>query len=293
MLLGGIEAGGTKFVCGVGTEDGEIVERVRFPTTTPEETLERVAAFFADKPIEALGVGAFGPVDLRPDSPTYGQVTTTPKPHWSGFDLLGGLSRRLRVPVGFDTDVGAAALGEATWGAAQGLRDFVYMTVGTGVGAGVVVEGRLVRGMLHPEVGHMPIRRHPDDRFAGCCPYHGDCLEGMASGPAIGKRWGLPADALADRPEVWELEAYYLAQACVTLIYVLSPQRIVLGGGVMKQKQLFPAVRRLVVETLNGYAAAEMSRSIDAYIVPPALGDNAGLKGALLLARRALDARRR
>lgn len=293
MLLGSIEAGGTKFVCGVGTEDGEIVERVLFPTTMPGETLERVFAFFVDKPIEALGVGAFGPVDLRPDSPTYGRVTTTPKPHWSGFDLLGELSRRLRVPVGFDTDVGAAALGEATWGAAQGLHDFVYMTVGTGVGAGVVVEGRLVHGMLHPEVGHMPIRRHPDDRFAGCCPYHGDCLEGMASGPAIGKRWGLPADALADRPEVWELEAHYLAQACVTLIYVLSPERIVLGGGVMKQKQLFPAVRRLVVEMLNGYAAAEMSRGIDTYIVPPALGDDAGLKGALLLARRALDARRR
>lgn len=288
MILGAIEAGGTKFVCGIGNEDGEVLERISIQTTTPEETMRHVVDYFMEKKVDALGVGSFGPVDLDVSSPTYGYITSTPKKHWDQYDLVGELKNHFHVPIGFDTDVNAAALGESLWGAAQGLDSCLYMTVGTGIGVGAVSEGKLVHGMLHPEMGHILVRRHDEDHFTGSCPFHGDCLEGMASGPAIEARWGKKGVELASNLEVWGLEAYYLAQALVNYILVLSPKRIVIGGGVMKQEHLFPLVRNVVVQLLNGYIQHEnVLNQIEKYIVPPELGDNAGLCGALALARQA------
>ncbi|MDR7073235.1 ROK family protein [Fictibacillus barbaricus] len=287
MILGAIEAGGTKFVCGIGNQNGEILERITIPTTTPAETLKQVIEFFQGKQIDALGVGSFGPVDLNPVSPTYGFITSTPKKNWNSFNLIGELKKHINVPIGFDTDVNAAALGEMEWGAANGLDSCLYMTVGTGVGVGAIAEGRLIHGMLHPEMGHILVRRHEDDSFQGCCPYHGDCLEGMAAGPAIESRWGQKGSELESNPKVWELEAYYLAQALVNYILILSPKRLILGGGVMKQEHLFPLIRENVAKLLNGYIKHEnIFGKIDEYIVPPVLGDNAGLCGALALAKR-------
>ena len=289
MRIGAIEAGGTKFVCGVGDEHGNILDRVSFPTEQPEPTLERVIAYFRDKEVEAIGIGTFGPIDIDPDSPTYGHVTTTPKPGWSGFDFLGTMKRAFDVPFGWDTDVNAAAYGESMWGAAKGLDSCVYYTIGTGIGVGVFAEGRLVHGLLHPEGGHVLIRRHPDDSFAGSCPYHGDCLEGMASGPAIERRWGVKGSELASDHPAWPMEAYYIGQALVSTILLLSPKKVILGGGVMHQRQLFPMIREEVKRHLNGYVAHDaILKHIDDYIVPPGLGDNAGLCGALALGLAAL-----
>ncbi|MBB6283651.1 ROK family protein [Geobacillus subterraneus] len=290
MVLGAIEAGGTKVVCAIGDEQGNIHERAVFPTTVPEETMARVIEFFRPHGIEAIGIGSFGPVDLRPDSPTYGYITSTPKQAWAQFDFVGTLKQHFPVPIGFDTDVNAAALGELRWGAAQGLDSCLYMTVGTGIGVGAIVEGRLLHGLLHPEMGHILVRRHPDDAFAGICPYHGDCLEGMASGPAIERRWGKKGAELADRDEVWELEAFYLAQAIANYILVLSPEKVIVGGGVMKQTHVLPLVRRYVQERLGGYIQHEaVLQHIDQYIVLPGLGDNAGISGALALAAAAME----
>lgn len=289
MILGAIEAGGTKFVCGIGNEHGEVLERASFATTRPEETMKQVIDFFQGKGIEAIGIGSFGPVDPDPASPTYGHITTTPKPYWSGFDLVGEIKKHFDIPVGFDTDVNAAALGEAEWGAAKGLDSCVYLTVGTGIGGGALVEGKLVHGLLHPEMGHFPVRRHPEDTFAGACPYHSDCLEGMAAGPAIEKRWGKKGYELQEDNKVWEIEAFYLAEAITYFIYILSPKKVILGGGVMKQEQLFPLVRKRVVELLNGYVQKEeVTSKINEYIVPPGLVDNAGLCGCLMLAKQAV-----
>ncbi|ABO68468.1 MULTISPECIES: ROK family protein [Geobacillus] len=290
MILGAIEAGGTKFVCAVGDEHGRIHKREVFPTTVPEETMANVIEFFRPHGIEAIGVGSFGPIDLRPSSPTYGYITSTPKQAWTNFDFVGTLKQYFPVPIGFDTDVNAAALGELRWGAAQGLDSCLYMTVGTGIGVGAVVEGRLLHGLLHPEMGHIVVRRHPDDAFAGICPYHGDCLEGMASGPAIERRWGKKGAELAARNEVWELEAFYLAQAIADYIFILSPEKVIVGGGVMKQTHVLPLVHRYVQEWLGGYIQHEaVLTNIEAYIVLPGLGDNAGISGALALAAAALE----
>lgn len=287
MILGAIEAGGTKFVCGIGNENGDIIEKISFPTTTPEETLKLVTDYFKDKQIEALGVGSFGPIDLNTESSTYGFITSTPKKHWKNVNLLGELKKHIDVPMAFDTDVNAAALGELEWGAAKGLDSCIYMTVGTGIGVGAVTEGKLIHGMLHPEMGHILVKRHEDDTYKGNCPFHGDCLEGLASGPAIENRWGQKGIVLSANPQVWELEAYYLAQALVNYILVLSPKKLILGGGVMQQKQLFPIIIEHVVNLLNGYIQNEnLLVCIDEYIVPPELGDNAGLCGALALAKR-------
>jgi fructokinase len=287
MILGAIEAGGTKFVCGIGNENGDIIEKISFPTTTPEETLQLVTDYFKDKQIEALGVGSFGPIDLNQESSTYGFIKSTPKKHWKNVNLLGELKKQLDVPMAFDTDVNAAALGELEWGAAKGLDSCIYMTVGTGIGVGAVSEGKVIHGMLHPEMGHILVRRHEDDTYKGNCPFHGDCLEGMASGPAIENRWGQKGVVLSANQQVWELEAYYLAQALVNYILVLSPKKMILGGGVMQQKQLFPIIIENVVNLLNGYIQHEnLLVNIDDYIVPPELGDNAGLCGALALAKR-------
>lgn len=289
MLIGAIEAGGTKFVCGIGREDGTIEDRVAFPTEEPERTIGRVIEYFQGKPLASIGIGSFGPIDLDRSSATYGFVTTTPKPGWTNYNFLGAMKAAFPVPMGWDTDVNAAALGEATWGAARGLDSCVYYTFGTGVGVGVFAEGKLVHGLVHPEAGHVLPRRHPDDAFAGACPYHGDCLEGMAAGPALEKRWGVKGSELPADHKAWEIEAYYIAQAVVGTVLTLSPKRIILGGGVMKQRQLFPLVRAEVKKALNGYVRADALESgIDAYIVPPGLEDNAGLSGALALGVAAL-----
>ncbi|ACX64856.1 ROK family protein [Paenibacillus sp. Y412MC10] len=284
MRIGAIEAGGTKFICGIGNEEGEILDRISFPTDIPEPTLEQVVAYFRDKDIEAIGVGSFGPIDLDRSSLTYGQVTTTPKPGWSGFDFVGFMKRNFPVPIGFDTDVNAAVFGEAMWGAAKGLDSCVYYTIGTGVGVGVFAEGNLIHGLVHPEGGHVLTRRHPEDPFEGFCPYHGDCLEGMASGPAIEKRWGLKGSELPEDHLAWEMEGFYLAQAISGVILLLSPKKVILGGGVMHQKQLYPLIRKKVAKFLNGYVASPaILDDLENYIVSPGLGDNAGLCGALAL----------
>ncbi|MDX6579309.1 MAG: fructokinase [Gaiellales bacterium] len=287
MTYGGIEAGGTKWVCGIGTGPDDLHELTTFPTTTPSETLEHAAAFFAQNGgVSAVGVGSFGPVDLR-----LGRITTTPKPGWADTDVVASLKRALDVPVAFDTDVNAAALGEQRWGAAIGLDTFCYITVGTGIGGGVMAGGRLLHGLMHPEVGHILI---PHDRatdpFAGICPFHGDCFEGLASGGAIGKRWGERSDELGGRPEVWQLEAEYLALGVVNVICIASPQRVILGGGVMKQPTLLPLVRSRVQALLAGYVSApELATGIDEYLVAPALGDRSGVLGAIELARLAVS----
>jgi len=288
-LLGAIEAGGTKFVCGIGQEDGTIIDRVSFPTTTPEETMGQVLEYFKGKDVEAIGIGSFGPIDPVLGSPTYGYITTTPKPHWGQYNLVGAVAEQFNGPIGFDTDVNGAALGEYTWGAAQGLDSCLYITVGTGIGAGAVVGGKLIHGLSHPEMGHIVVRRHPDDTYAGFCPYHGDCLEGLAAGPAIGGRWDKPAADLAVDHPAWEMEAHYLAHALMSYVLILSPQKIVMGGGVMKQSHLFPLIRTKLQELLQGYVQhPALNIDIDNYIVSPQLGDNAGLSGALGLAKLAL-----
>lgn len=289
-LYGGIEAGGTKFVCAVGTGPSDLREE-RFPTTTPEETIGRALAFFhrQPQPVAAVGIAAFGPVDPDPASATFGYITTTPKPGWAHTDFAGAIRRALDVPVGFDTDVNGAALGEHRWGAAQGLSTFIYLTVGTGIGGGGMANGRLLHGLVHPEMGHIRI---PHDRqrdpFPGSCPYHGDCLEGLAAGPAVAERWGRPGPSLpADHP-AWPLEAHYLALGLANYILTLSPQRIIMGGGMMEQPALFPLLRREVQEILNGYLPApQITERIDEYIVPPGLGNRAGVLGAIALAQDA------
>lgn len=297
-LYGGIEAGGTKFVCAVGTGPDDLRAEVRFPTTTPQETIRRALEFFRDQQdrlgggIRAIGIASFGPVDPNPASPTFGHITSTPKPGWQNVDLAGEIRRGLNLPVGFDTDVNGAALAEGLWGAAQGLDTFIYLTIGTGIGGGGMVGGRRLHGLLHPEMGHIRI---PHDRqadpFAGICPYHGDCLEGLASGPAIAARWGAPPEDLPPDHPAWALEAHYLALALANFICTLSPQRIILGGGVMQQPHLFSRIRAEVPRLLNGYIPARPildEEEMQAYIVPPALGARAGVLGAIALARIAL-----
>jgi len=289
-LYGGIEAGGTKFVCAVGAGPDDVRAEVRFSTTTPAETIGRAIAFFRAQPapLAAVGIGSFGPLDPDRASPTFGYITSTPKPGWAHVDFVGMIRRALESPVGFDTDVNVAALGEHRWGAAQELDSFIYLTIGTGIGGGGMMNGRLMHGLIHPEMGHIRI---PHDRavdpYAGCCPYHGDCLEGLAAGPALADRWGQPAETLpADHP-AWELEAHYLALALANFICTLSPQRIVMGGGVMEQPRLFPLVRQKVQDLLNGYVQApEILQEIDGYIVPPGLGRRAGVLGAIALAQQ-------
>jgi fructokinase len=291
-MYAGIEAGGTKWVCAVGTGPDQLVALERFPTTTPVETIGQVLDFLRRfTGLKAIGVGSFGPIDLRAGSPHYGYITTTPKAGWQFTDVVSPLRAAFGVPVGFDTDVNAAALGEWRWGAAQGLDTFVYLTVGTGIGGGAMVNGKLLHGLLHPEMGHMLMRRDAArDAFAGVCPFHGDCLEGLATGPALEKRWGARAETLPVEHPAWALEAHYLAQALVNLICVLSPARIILGGGVMHQPQIFELLRPEVQRILNGYLQMpQITERLDEYIVPPGLGDRAGVLGALALAEQALN----
>ncbi|WAA12519.1 ROK family protein [Fervidibacillus halotolerans] len=292
VKLGSIEAGGTKFVCAVGTESGEIIDWITIPTKTPDETIPEVLAFFQKHEIEAMGIGSFGPIDVKKSSPTYGNILNTPKLPWKNYPFLEKIQEQLQVPTGFTTDVNAAALGEYAYGAAKHTDSCLYITVGTGIGAGAVINGELLEGFSHPEMGHIIIRRHPDDRFEGVCPYHKDCLEGMASGPAIEKRWGKKGIELSERKEVWELEAYYIAQALVQYIMILCPEKIIIGGGVSQQETIFPLVREKVKELLGGYfTQPEVTEQIDDYIVPPGLENNAGIVGGLVLAKMALESK--
>lgn len=293
-LYGGIEAGGTKFVCVIASGPEDIRAETRFPTTTPEETLGRVAAFFQqhaqDAPIAALGVSCFGPVDLDKTSPTYGFITTTPKPGWAQTDIVHTLESTLQVHTAFDTDVNGAALGEFVWGAARGADPCLYLTFGTGVGGGILANGTPLHGLVHPEIGHMRLPHNWEaDPFPGFCPFHGDCLEGMAAGPALEKRWGQRGETLPLDHPAWELEAGYIAQALANLVCILSPKRIVIGGGVMQSGALFERVRAEVQRRLNGYVQSPaILKYIDQYIVPPGLGGYSGVLGAIALAALAL-----
>ncbi len=288
-MFGGIEAGGTKFVCGVGTGPDD-VRTTQFPTSTPDITVASAIKFFQSEGggrIEAVGIGSFGPVDLDPTSATYGHITSTPKLGWENFNLLGAVQQALGVPAALDTDVNVALLGEEKWGAANKLSDAVYLTIGTGIGGGVLAHGQLIHGFLHPEIGHLRI---PHDRvkdpFEGLCRFHGDCLEGLASGPAIEARWGVPAATLPPDHPAWALEAHYLALALTNLTVTLCPRRILLGGGVMQQAHLFPLIRGEFSALLNGYIRRrEVMEDLEEYIQPPGLGSKAGIAGALVLAQ--------
>lgn len=289
MVFGGLEAGGTKMVCALGNGNGEILERVSIPTATPEETLPKLVEYFKGKGIAALGIGCFGPIDLNRNSETYGYITTTPKPAWRNCDIVGTLKRALCVPVGFDTDVNGSMLGEATWGCAKGLDTAIYITIGTGIGVGVMANGKLLHGMQHPEGGHILLKSHPEDAYRGKCPYHGTCLEGMAAGPAIEERWGKKGVELAGNPKVWEFESYYIAQALVNYIMILSPQKIIVGGGVMHQEHMLPLIRKKTIALLNGYICSREIDNIGEYIVLPSLDDNQGVMGAVKLAMNELE----
>jgi fructokinase len=290
QLFGGIESGGTKFVCMVGTGPDDLLEE-RFPTTAPHETIERVIEFFLPymktRELAAVGIASFGPLDLNPNSPTYGTITTTPKPGWSKVDLYGEIQRRLQVPVAFDTDVNAAAFGEQYWNPENRSMDpFVYMTVGTGIGVGVILNGAPLHGLVHAEAGHFALPHDwKRDPFPGVCPYHGDCLEGLASGSSMSKRWGKSPECLPDQHPAWELETDYIALALVNLIYAYSPKRIILGGGVSGHPGLLQAIRCKVKQFLNGYIRSSLlTDTLDGYILPPALGNRSGGLGAMAMA---------
>lgn len=285
MRLGALEAGGTKMVCAIGDEKGNILEQISIKTTTPQETIPQIIAYFKEKGIEALGIGTFGPVDLNKDSKTYGYITSTPKLPWKDYNLLGTLKEALLVPMEIDTDVNGSVLGEVTFGCAQKLNCVIYITIGTGVGVGVFVNNSLLHGMLHPEAGHIMIQPKASDTFEGICPFHKNCFEGVASGPAIEAHYQKKAVELAEDQSVWELEAHYIAQALVNYIYTYAPQKIILGGGVMHQEQLFPLIRKEVAMLNKDYIKTKEMADLDTYIVPASLNDNQGIMGALELAR--------
>lgn len=288
-VWGAVEGGGTKFVCLVGKGPEEVLQQERFETTTPQETLGRVVNFFKQnaihKSLEGIGVGCFGPLDLNPASPTYGCITATPKPGWAGTPVLTILRNELQSPVVIDTDVNAAAWGEYYWGAGQNFDPLVYITIGTGIGAGGVVQGKLMHGLIHPEMGHIFLPHDQKaDPFEGGCPFHKDCFEGLASGPAMKKRWGKAAEELQDDHPAWKLEAHYIATALMNLVYVLSPKRIILGGGVMQRASLLPLIWELIPQINQGYMVNPILESnVKDYIVSPGLGNQAGVLGALAL----------
>jgi fructokinase len=290
-FFGAVEAGGTKFVCAVGDETGRIHTLQQFPTADPASTIENTLSFlrrcstdFGD--LSAIGIGSFGPVEINGNSPRYGFIGRTPKPGWSGVDIAGPLSREFACPIGFDTDVNAAALGEHRWGAAMGVENLVYLTIGTGIGGGVLIDGKPIHGLMHPEIGHLYPRRHPRDPvFEGVCSFHHDCMEGLASGPAIVARSGAQLQQLEAAHPQWEIEADYLGQLCAQLVLTISPQRIVMGGGVMSQLRLLPPARERMRHWLRGYIdRAEILTDIEHYVVAPGLGAQSGVLGALALA---------
>jgi fructokinase len=291
-LYGGIEGGGTKFVCAVGAGPRDLLDISRFDTTSPDETIDKLIKYFKEynkkERLSAIGIGSFGPVDLNIKSSTYGYITSTPKTSWQNTNLFGKIRDAFDVPVGFNTDVNAAALGEHQWGAARGLTDFIYLTIGCGIGGGGMINGELLHGLLHPEMGHIFIPHDgKEDPFEGVCPFHKDCFEGLASGSSIKARWGKPGEELNEDHPAWELEAKYISLALINYICTLSPRRIIVGGGVMKQRQLLPLIHERVAKKLNEYISVpEITENIEKYIVLPELGDKAGVLGAIALARR-------
>ena len=278
-LFGAIEAGGTKMVCALLDKYGNIIIEVSIPTTTPDETTKKILEFFEPYKLSALGVGTFGPVDLNPQSPTYGSILNSPKLAWIGFNYFKAFES-LNAPIGLDTDVNASCMGETTFGASKGLSNVVYVTIGTGIGVGVYSEGKLVHGMMHPEGGHIMLTKSPDDKGECVCPYHDSCFEGLASGPSLLKRYGKPGSELQNDDKVWELEAEYISQALVNYIMILQPQKIILGGGVMHQEQLFPIIRKKVLEKINKYVVTKELGNMDDYIVPCSLNDKQGILGS-------------
>jgi fructokinase len=297
-LVGAIEAGGTKFVCAVGTCPQDL-DRIEFPSgDSPEHVLAQVTDWLGEQQrrrgkLQAIGIGSFGPIDLHRDSPTYGQITSTPKSGWRNTDILGAVRRVFPdIPLAFDTDVNGAALGEFYWGNGEGLHDFIYITIGTGIGGGVMVGGQLLHGLVHSEMGHLRLPRIPGDAFAGVCPFHGDCWEGLCSGPALLARAKMAAEAIPPEHEAWDRETQYIAYAVANLVCVLSPQRVIIGGSVRKGGQLgqdrfFRMVRTRVRIALNDYLVSPpLQEDIDRFIVPPLLGDDAGICGAIALAQR-------
>jgi fructokinase len=287
-LYGGMEGGGTKFVCAVGTGRDDIIEEIRFPTTNPDETLEQAVTFFKKYDLVAIGLAPFGPLDLNTGSSTYGNITNTPKPGWSGMDILAPFRKAFDVPLAFDLDVNAAAYGEYTLVQANhDLNSLIYFTIGTGIGAGIIINGQVVHGLTHPEAGHLRLPHDwNQDPFPGTCPFHGDCFEGLASGPAMADRWNQSGIMLPDEHPAWDMEAVYIAMALVNIILSLSPQRIVLGGGVMERKLLFPLIRQKVKDLLNGYVASPVfTGDLSSFIIPPILGNRSGVLGALSMAR--------
>lgn len=292
MLIGALEAGGTKMVCSIGNMQGDVMQRASFPTLSPEITVPQIVDFIGKFDVKALGIGSFGPLDLNENSPTYGYITSTPKAEWRGYPLLKTLSEALGVPAKIDTDVNAAALAEYELGVGKDAGSLLYVTVGTGIGGGIVIGGKLVHGLVHPELGHMILAPQDSDAMPdGVCPYHHHCLEGLASGPAIEKRWGLSAKLMTPDHPAWALEATYLAQMCANAIVTVSPEIIVLGGGVMQQTHLFPHIREKTLALLGGYVTSPVmtKEGMEGYIVPPALGVNSGVIGALLLGAQALE----
>ena len=287
-IYGSIEAGGTWMKCAIGDEECRIIDSIVIPVTDRDETLEKMLYFFEDKEIESLRIACFGPLDLNPESETFGYITKTPKRGWENLNIKGIFEERLNTKVVLDTDVNGALLGEVMHGAGRGYTDVVYITIGTGIGAGIYSGGKLVHGMLHPEAGHIILKPAKGDTYKGKCPFHNYCFEGLASGPAIEDRWGQKGDTLSDREEVWEIESEYIAQALVNYIMILSPQKIILGGGVMNQEVLWPLIREKTFDMINGYIDTKEMKDLDNYIVPADLGGNQGLVGGLELAKTAI-----
>lgn len=278
-LFGALEAGGTKMVCAIIDAKGNILKEETYPTTSPKETSDKILAFFTDSKIKALGIGTFGPVDLNPESPTYSCILNSPKLEWKGFSYIETF-KCLNVPIGIDTDVNGSCIGEVFFGSSKNMKNVIYITIGTGIGVGVYVEGNMLHGMQHPEAGHILLARREDDKGESSCPYHKNCFEGLVSGPAIKKRYGKPGSELQNDEKVWDLLSDYIAQALMNYILTLVPQRIILGGGVMHQTQLFPLIRKKVLEKMNKYLDTKELRNIDEYIVPCSLNDKQGILGA-------------
>ena len=289
MLFGALEAGGTKMVCAIVDDKGNILKEQSFPTKSPKETIPELIEYFKNEKADALGIACFGPIDLNRESKTYGYITSTPKEGWRNVNIVGEFSRELNIPVGFDTDVNGSALGEHVYGAGKGLNNIVYITIGTGIGIGIISEGKLLHGAMHPEGGHIMLTKHQGDNYGGRCPYHKNCFEGLCSGPAIEERWGRKGIELTDNKKVWELEADYIAEALVSYTMILSPQRIILGGGVMHQEQLFPIIRKKFKEYINGYIKNEYVDDPDKYIVCQSLNDKQGILGAAKLGQMEYD----
>jgi len=286
-LYGGIEAGGTKFVCAVGSGPDHIVAEARFPTTTPVETIGQVSDFFAPyaSQLQGIGLGSFGPFDADPASPTYGYITTTPKPHWGNTNILGMLREKINLPIAADMDVVVAGLGEAKWGASKNDSHSLYLTIGTGIGGGYIVNGKPLRGLVSLEMGHIRIPHNLElDPFRGACPYHGDCFEGLASGPAVQARFGQRAETLNNADPFWDVEAGYIAYALANYILTFAPKKIILGGGIMQNDFIFTKIRAGTKALLNNYLNhAVLLNDMHEYIVPPALGNRSGVLGAITL----------